>query len=311
MPFIPYHSIENHYFQKNIVYKKQEMPGLEDEHYLIQEKLHGTNLQIILDHDGTMQIASRNRVLEQGEAFFDVWETLVNYMAPIEILQDYGRQEKVDINLYCELFGAGIGKGVDYHEFKEIRLFDMMIDGKLQAPAEVVKLLTNLHISAFYAPVIAVVKQLNIALDIKVDILTRVAPFKKGNIMEGAVIKPYFKVYIDSNGTPFMLKKKNQKFLEKSTAKKEKKPLSTKVAILSDNFKSFITETRLQNIFSKWGEIERPQQMGDYIRFMLADAKEDWAKEHDKHILADLDKSEIKQVFNVGSTIANMLKKYL
>jgi hypothetical protein len=144
-----------------------------------------------------------------------------------------------------------------------------------------------------------------------VDILTRVAPFKKGNIMEGAVIKPYFKVYIDGNGTPFMLKKKNQKFLEKASAKKERKPLSTKVAILNANFKAFITETRLQNIFSKWGEISAPNEIGDYIKYMLADAKEDWAKEHDKHVLADLDKKEIKQVFNVGSTIANMLKKYL
>lgn len=314
MPFIKYPSIENHYYKEHINFKKQEFPGMADGHFLIHEKIHGANIQIILDVDKPMEVGTRNKVLAHKEKFNDIWNTLKDYMAPIEIFQEWGLANNKNLNLYCELFGTGIGKGVKYHDYKEIKLIGIRIDGELLAPAEEVKLLTNLRISSFYAPVIDVVKGLHMALAIKACTPTRIAPFDSNNIMEGVVIKPYFKVYIDGNGSPFMLKKKNPEFMEKAKERKhdkDRKPLPAKVVILNANFRSFITEARLTNIFSKWGVISAPNEIGDYIKYMLADAKEDFMKEHDKHILADLDQKETKAVFNVGSTIATMLKKYL
>ncbi len=311
MPFIKYPSIENHYYKENIEFKKKEFPGLAEEHFLIHEKIHGSNLQIILDVGKEMEVASRNRILAKAETFFDVWNTLKDYMAPIELLQEWGEENNKDLNLFCEIYGKGVFTEVMYHEFKEISLFDIFIDGELLAPAEVVKLLTDLRISAFYAPVVAVVRQLHMALDIKADTITKIAPYKKGNTMEGVVIKPYFRTYIDGNGSPFMLKKKNQKFLEKQGEKKEKPKLPIKVSILNANFKAFITEARLQNIFSNYGKIGAPNEMGDYIKWMLEDAKKDFFKEHDERVLDDLDQREKRAVFNVGSEIANMLKKHL
>jgi hypothetical protein len=61
----------------------------------------------------------------------------------------------------------------------------------------------------------------------------------------------------------------------------------------------------LQNVFSHHGPIESPKQIGQYIRYMLEDAQGDFLKEHD---VAELDKGQLKNVYNVGSMIANMLK---
>lgn len=280
-------------------------------HFLIHEKLHGCNIQIILDLNTPMAVASRERVLDKNESFNDIWNTLNNYETPIGLLKNWGEANKKNLNIYGELIGPGIGKGVKYNKEKEIRIFDIVANGELLPPAQVVRLLTNLQISAWYAPVVAVTRQLHMALAIKINIPTKMAPFEKDNIMEGVVIKPYFKTYIDGNSTPFMLKKKNAEFKEKEKAPKERKPLASKVILLNTSFKRFISQTRLDNIFSKWGEISAPNEISDYIKYMLEDAKEDWFKHQDKHILADLDKVERRAVFNVGSIIANMLKKYL
>lgn len=311
MPFIRYHSIENHYYTKHICFKKVEFPDMAEGHFLIHEKLHGCNTQLILDLDTPMAVASRERVLDKNESFNDIWNTLNNYETPIASLKNWGEANEKNLNIYGELIGPGIGKGVKYNKEKEMRIFDIVANGELLPPAQVVRLLTNLQISAWYAPVVAVVRQLHMALSIKINTPTKMAPFEKDNIMEGVVIKPYFKTYIDGNGTPFMLKKKNIEFKEKEKAPKERKPLSSKIVLLNTSFKRFISQTRLDNIFSKWGEISAPNEISDYIKYMLEDAKEDWFKHQDKHILADLDKAERRAVFNVGSTIANMLKKYL
>ena len=73
---------------------------------------------------------------------------------------------------------------------------------------------------------------------------------------------------------------------------------------------SYITENRLQNLFSKMGEIERPNQIGDYIRAMLQDAKEDFLKDFGDDFSA-LSAKDHKAVFNAGRKIAHMLKERL
>ena len=67
---------------------------------------------------------------------------------------------------------------------------------------------------------------------------------------------------------------------------------------------------RLQAVFSKNGEIERPDQIGDFIRLVLTDAKEDFLQDNQEAVDA-LDKAKQKRVYNVGSMIAFLLKEYL
>lgn len=73
-------------------------------------------------------------------------------------------------------------------------------------------------------------------------------------------------------------------------------------------FKSYITENRLLSVFSKEGQIQSPKEIGKYIKLLLTDAQDDFLKDND---ISHLDKQQQKDVFNVGSLIANMLKSYL
>lgn len=82
------------------------------------------------------------------------------------------------------------------------------------------------------------------------------------------------------------------------------------VARWNAEFASYITENRLQSVFSKEGEIEKPKQIGQYIKWILFDAKEDFLKDWGEKIKL-LDINQQKQIFNIGSKIANMLKNYL
>jgi hypothetical protein len=50
------------------------------------------------------------------------------------------------------------------------------------------------------------------------------------------------------------------------------------------------------------------KQMGNYIKLVLEDAKEDFLKEH---TLPDLDEKTKKVIFNVGTDIALILKSLL
>lgn len=106
-----------------------------------------------------------------------------------------------------------------------------------------------------------------------------------------------------------MLKKKNEEFLERQKSKRPK-VVDDEVTRFNALFREYITLSRLQGIFSKYGEIQEPAQIGQFIRWMLEDALEDFLKDYGDEFGA-LDKKQQKQVRNVGGLVANMLKGYL
>ena len=61
--------------------------------------------------------------------------------------------------------------------------------------------------------------------------------------------------------------------------------------------------------YSHYGRIKDRKDMGKYIKYVLKDAKEAFFREHDKSNLEGLNKSDERSVFNVGASIANMIKK--
>jgi len=133
---------------------------------------------------------------------------------------------------------------------------------------------------------------------------------KPDNLCEGVVIQPRDKVYYDRHGeSPFILKKKNAEFKEKEQAKKVR-VVDTEVERLNAEFASYVTDNRLQAVFSKEGEIESPKQIGSYIKLVMEDAKVDFLKDFEGDVAAT-SKAQQKQIFNVSKTIAGMLKTYL
>lgn len=309
MIFKKWPSIENSYQQKFIDVFLAEFPDLAEEGFVITEKLHGSSLQVFFQPNESWIIGKRTAYLEDGEKFFGIWNVLPEYEPIFECVQAFVNNGELSLRLFGELFGPGIQKGVDYGKRKRILFFGFMIDDEMMPFLVFQEVAEQLGFAEHLVPIMAIVGGLKEALEFDTEFVSKVNPVE-GNLCEGIVIQPYRKVYVNAGGKRFLLKKKNEGFLEKSKEKKPSSPGDPEVQRLNAEFQLYITENRLQGIFSKHGEIEEPQQIGDYIRLMLADAKEDFLKDHEE-AFGKLNKVEQGKVTNVGGLIANILKGHL
>ncbi len=311
--FIKYISIENSYRQKYIKLFLEHHPELVDEIFIITEKLHGANICLEINKTGLINICSRNRILTENEKFFDVqnvikepqYEDLIEQIRTSCILLD------LNIHVYGEIIGPGVNKGIDYGKSKQIRFFDMRIDKQLIPQKEFFENMEIYGTGHLTVPIIKKLKGLQNALDYENVFNSKIINIDD-NICEGTVIKPYEKIYYNAVGSIFYLKNKTNEFKEKSKRKKriKKDPIKMdpKLINLHEEFMTFITENRLKNIFSKYGEIDDHKNIGKYIKYMLNDAIEDFIKDND---ITHLNKKDNKYVINGGPTIVKMLQKYL
>lgn len=307
--------IENHYNKKNIQRWLEHYPELKDETYIVLEKIHGTNIQFIITADGC-KIATRKRILEEGESFYDVWNIATKYDEIIKRIMKYVIDfDDVDyINLYGELYGKGIQKGVDYCPEKQIRFFGMRMNGELLSQVKFDHMMDVLEIPIdCCAPLVGMFSNLEDAINaVNVETLTTEINMYEGNIAEGIVIQPYYKVYTSPVGATFILKKKAEKFKEKARERKtprEPKVLPPEIAEPKAEFESYINDNRIDAVFSKEGPIDDIEDMGKYIKLVLNDAREEFEKEND---ISHLKKKDQKQVFSGGGPmIAKMLKERL
>lgn len=299
-------SIENSYRQKHIAWFLECYPELADETFVITEKLHGSNFQWYFQPGKPVRAGSRNNFLDVTSSFqgVSIPGLMEAHAALLDMIQAWVDKANVTVRLFGELFGQGIQKGVNYGDGKRILYFGLMINDELVPFAELEAMLAPRYL----VPIVAKVKGLDAALafDTKFDSLIL---GELDNICEGVVIQPYSRVYWDGHGSPFILKKKNGEFKERQRAKAPR-VVDSEVERLRTEFVSYITDNRLQSVFSKHGEIEEPRQIGDYIRLVLADAKEEFVKDFGDDLVA-LSKKQVKAVYNVGGMIANMLKGYL
>jgi len=309
--FIGYHSIENSYRNKEIAMWIERFPELEGEEFILQEKIHGSNVQWMFDKNGTFSLGKRSGMIGEGENFFNIQnETSSKYMDVISVLRNFAVGSKSNLNVYGEWFGEGIQKGVNYGKGKRIMFFDVRVDGTLLPTVAMEDFFSELNIEDMMVPNFGVVTTIKEATEFPTRKVTLINP-DGGSIIEGIVIKPYNKVYVYGHDV-FMLKKKNEEFKEEASKPKvPREPLSDNVIFLSEEFKKYTNENRVMSIFSKYGEIEKPEQIGDYIRLVITDAKEDFLKDYQENIDA-LSKSEQKKVFAAGSKeIVVILNKFL
>lgn len=312
MSFLKWPKIQNSYQQKFIDVFLAEFPELKDEAFAVTEKLHGTNLQLYFQPQQPYRVGTRNHFLEEGERFYDVWNTLAKYQDVIDDVQIYADELGHSVRLFGEMFGGKIQNGVDYGSEHRIAFFGRMLDDELGSFIGLASLYSVLGVCL--VPVVAIVEGLRRALEFDIEFDSRLSPagIEPGtNTCEGVVIAPLSKVYRNAGGHTFLLKRKNEAFKEKQKVKRPPTPEDSEVARLNAEFRSYITDMRLQAVFSKeGGEIERPDQIGDFIRLVLADAKEDFLQDNQEAVDA-LGKTQQKRVFNVGGMIANLLKARL
>ena len=316
MKFLKWPSVENAYRKKFIAVFLDEFPELTQVEYVITEKLHGANLQLAFAPGEPMCVGTRKRflgkdVLGNDEKFYNVHNVLQrdDYQEICAALE----QTAViyPIRLFGELFGGKVQKGVDYGREQRILFFGLMIGDELQPFSALEQLTVDIPIlQSYLVPVLSVEKALQDAIDFDCNLITRAGMLRQDNIMEGIVIQPYRRVYRNAGGHTFLLKKKNEAFKEKQKVKRTPTPEDSEAARLNMEFRAYLTSARLQAVFSKYGEIEEPHQIGEYIRYMLADAKQDFLKDWGDAFDA-LDEKGQKQVLNVGSAVAKMLQEAL
>lgn len=309
--FKKYPSIENHYRKKEIDYWLSKFPELGNERFVLQEKIHGSNIQIIFDNDN-MFVASRNRILDNEENFYDVRGVLQrpDYAYIVNQFINLSKNKKQIIRLYGEIFGKGVQKGVDYNVDREIRFFDISYDGIFQPENELSRIFSELKIDVlkFLVPVFAVTDNLQDAVDMDIEFNSKLNSIE-GNIAEGVVIKPADKVYVSQQGSIFYLKKKNEKFNEKQKSPKQPTDEDPVLNKAIEDFNNYINENRIQSHFSKEGEIENPSQTGNYIKGILDDVKEDFLRDNG---VLKFDEKDLKLIFKSGTKeIVKLLRNYL
>lgn len=309
--FEKYPSIENSYREKYINNWLVKFPELEMEEFIITEKIHGANFQIFITPDD-FRFGKRNSFIKEDEKFFGYEPVMEKYTEMIMEMQFYLKENNYDsMRMFGELFGSNIQKGVDYGEKKKFKVFDIYIEDRLLSQKDAVDLINDLGYGSYYVPIITVVEGIKKALEFDAEFDTLLSD-KEDNICEGVVIKPYRKAYTFDGLAPFHLKVKNKKFLERaSKSNKPKVAMSDKFKEVQDIYADHLTDNRLQGIFSKYGEINEPKQMGEYIEYMLEDAKEDFLKDYMDEFM-EVPSGERSKIFSSsGSVVAPMLHEYL
>ena len=316
--FKKYSSIENSYQQKSIHYNLNKHPELLTCQYVLQEKIDGANFQIFITADN-IQYGKRSAFLKPDDNFYGWQDVVKHYSNIVENLQiDVIKNNWESIRLFGELFGPGIQSRIDYCDEKRILIYDMELDGKKLDANQLQTFFRCRDIAYWLVPEVATVVDLQAALDFDVESLTTMidtnVEHKGVRIMEGIVIKPAFGSFGESV-SHFYLKKKHPKFAEimKTKIPKEREPISEELQEVISKWSTYLNDNRLKSVFSKEGEIEKPQQMGAYIKFMVEDAKEDFFKDSAVNVLfMNLSEKEKKAVFSVsGRMIAELLKEYL
>lgn len=302
--FKKYNSIENHYRQKEINYYLVKFPELKHETFILEEKIDGSNFQVFINKY-MIAFGKRSGFLREDESFFNWQNVMAKYRPYFEKIQK--ENETIlsggSIRFFGEIFGPGVQKRVEYGNEKDFKIFDMQVNDAFVSPKVRIEFLENLRMDHMSVPVIAIVEGLDAALnhnEVFNSLLTP-AEYKKENLSEGFVIKPYDKVYAKENNEVFFLKKKNEKFSENEVDEKPKQEvLSKEDKSLNYLFLTYLNENRVLSVFSKEGVIKDKKEIGKFINLVLNDAKEDFIKDHgDK--LNDLDDKQKHAVFNTNS----------
>lgn len=306
-------SIENHYRDKFInMFFLQHYDDLIRETFVVTEKVDGANFSIIVKKNGEVFFAKRSGIIGTGDNFYSYQEAMEdqNVQDLIKFAQEFCIDKQVNLQFIGELFGQGVQKRIQYGDHKQWRMF-----GIYAVLEEDKRVLSRFDVLAMHdyiknslgATIIKVtvptletftissqndfVDKIN-ALDIRRDSLYTPDGYDKPNLMEGVVVRPFHHDYFSPVGEMFIIKKKNPEYLDnpKTKEKKEAVHVSEEITNILHALQDYVNENRSQDLFSKFGEIERPSEIGKYIGLYYEDIINDYEK--DNVSLKSLDKKD-------------------
>lgn len=319
--FRKYKSIENHYQEKLINDTLHYYPIYHMCNYIATEKIDGANFQFMFKNvDGyiSVEYGKRTSLLSNDDTFYD-YQSVVNrneYNELCDAICEYMYSKDIQsIIIYGELFGPGIQGRIYYGDKKSILFYDMVVNGKYLTPEEFYSLMGELDANDLVVPIVATFKNIDEALLYEVEgkLSLISSEGKDNNFWEGVVIKPTDVIATNSNGEQqlFYIKKKVKGFSDKVSKNKTPKEVSGALQEAQNEFELYLTDNRLKDVLGKHGMIESTAQIGEYIKYMLDDAKEDYFKDNKESFML-LDDKDKNKVFSIaGKIVSKMLFKYV
>ena len=316
MKFIKYPSLTNHY-----AVQTKKCIDLNKE-YVATEKIHGSNISIIVDKERNIDVAKRSDFLTDAERTQTPWKTLAEYAETNrelilswfdKVCEHASKVAPVEqVNFYGELFGASTVKGAGDYDItllgeRTIRFFDIHVlftdDRRLVLSQEQI---TQIVGEDKTAPVL----REGVLHDLLISATELTSEFGKC-IAEGQVYKPKDEYILTPDALGHInypvVKHKYDEWLEKRniSVKKDMNYSANEIKLISA-IKSRITKQRLLNIISH-GEIEATEKnTGKFIKTMLADIKEEIIREE-----PEIEIESNKLFGKHGGEVAKLYRDYL
>ena len=325
--FKKYNSIENTYRDEFL--ERIKTHGFWNDKYVVQEKVHGSNLSFSTV-DGEHFVASKRMgLVEKDEFFFNYEKVFQNIEKKLKTIWNLVNNDFNDVKqltIFGEIFGGYyphpdvefnkeakmVQKGIYYSPNNEFYAFDILLNKETYLDVYQ----TNKYFETaglLYAKTIfegSIEECLSYPNDFNSIIPSMLnLPPLEHNIAEGVVIRPVKTSFFNS-GIRVILKNKNEKWAENKKyynhINTTDKP-SEKVVKLQEAIQTYITENRLNNVLSKIGEVKK-SDFGKVLGMFNKDIFDDFAKDYSE-ILNELDKKEIKFITkSIGKTAAKLVK---
>lgn len=318
MKWTKFGSIENTYREDEI--QRVLEYGYDAYKFFATEKIHGSNASFITDGKN-IKMARKNSMIEDNSNWMNLREIRdLNSMNIIQIFQRCQRFFGIynlisNIVIYGEVFGGfynhkdvlkdtkaiKVQKKIQYSPQNEFFVFDIKIffkDGN-ERYLDIVDAISITRLAGMCFVPILYAGTFQSCLEYPVIFQTFVPkmlgyPVLEDNEAEGVVIRPEKECRF-GNGSRVILKNKNPKFSEKIKQPKEKKPkiLSYEGAAVFSVLLDYITENRLRNVISKFGEITN-KDFTNLLSDFMRDIFEDYMKENNEN--KNLNKEERNNV---------------
>jgi Rnl2 family RNA ligase len=334
IPFKKYNSIENTFDIEFV--GKIFIEGFDKQDYVVQEKVHGSNVCFVTDGE-KVSFGKRTGFVETGEKLYDHEALLERNTSKAVALFSIIKENLPDtktITVFGEMFGGKyphpdvknstktmvIQKGVYYCPNNEFYAFDLYVTTEENSRyLSVDEANVFFEQGEFFYAQTLFRGTLNECLLYPNNFQSLISDWFglqpiEDNICEGVVIRPVAPTYL-RNGSRVLLKNKNARFAEKKAIKKRAPKLfvepsySESLNDLLPVAEQYVTENRLNNVLSKIGQISIPKDIGKLMGLFSKDILDDFLKENSGKY-AVLEKSEQK-ILNrhINALATNLIKK--
>jgi Rnl2 family RNA ligase len=328
--FKKYNSIENTYRVEFLERIKNH--GFWKEEFVVQEKVHGSNLSFWTTDGKTFYSGKRTGIINEDETFYNYEIVLKNIKPKLELLWNNIKADFPDLQqltVFGELFGGDyphpdveidknsivVQKGIFYSPKNHFYAFDILLNTEKYLDVNIANMYFEkvklLHAKTIFKG------SIDECLKYKNDFNTTIPkelglPPLEPNIAEGVVIKPVKTLYFN-NGVRVMLKNKNEKWSENKkyhkSIKQTDKP-TEKIIKLQEAIITYVTENRLNNVISKIGEVTK-KDYGRVLGMFNKDIVDDFTKDYHQ-LLEELDKKEVKSINkSIGNLTMKLVKEKL